>query len=380
LTLFITSSLIALVYIRLFSQSENLNGTAKIIVSRWLPLTLLCSWAYWSLDTLEGHGIHLSSSFKLLHFGIPRYILPFLFFCGLFIWASDSITAQVEILESSESKTQLIPQKNSSTLLIRGLANSLGASYLTGLLVLLAPLIFIQKPMGATMITLGAIQLALVLELCHYWRDKAEIVDWGTNAEKAVKLKKDQGGSLTSKPTVIESANGVHFLFSIVLFLLGQRFFFSTGHERTLSSIQYEVGFLGLEKVNWFISPILILFNTYGGQVLFNLGIPLLVIWKRPALLSKEREALFMDELWTLMSSYSLLLLINITSSTVFAGHFKRHLMVWRVFAPKFIFTGVETGVAFVILLLSIAGFWMVCREYKRLVFELSRITGKKLE
>jgi phosphatidylinositol glycan class O len=308
--------------------------------------------------------------------------MPFLVFCGLFIWGSDSITAQVEIVESNENKSLLIPQKSSSsTLLIRGLANSLGASYLTGLLIILMPLIFIQKPMGGTMITLGGIQLALTLELCHYWRDKAKFTDWGTSDEETVKSKSDPGSASESNPTNgLEPANSTHFLFAIILFLLGQRFFFSTGHQRTLSSIQYEVGFIGLEKVSWFISPILILFNTYGGQVLFNLGIPLLVIWKRPALLSKDREQVFMKELWTLVSIYILYLLINITSSTVFAGHFKRHLMVWRVFAPKFIFTGVETVVVLVVLLLSIAGVWIVCREYKRLVLELSRITGKKFE
>ena len=211
------------------------------------------------------------------------------------------------------------------------------------------------------MLGLAFVQMTLLLELLYLWRDKVTFATKSKN--EMIPAKK------TAHPALL-------FLFTLLFFLLSQRYFFATGHQRALSSIQYEVGFIGMEKVNWIISPILILLNTYGSHILFSMALPLLGLWKR-ALLG-DMEARFLKEMKMIYMSYIGIILLNLSSATVFAGHFRRHLMVWRVFAPKFLFTIFESGVMIMCLLTSLVCVTVCSRHSQTFLLKLQQMLTKQ--
>lgn len=282
---------------RVLAAAKNIRTAQTSLAYVVLPIGFLLSSSYWVLDTIEGHDFIpdwriIVSSLKLK---LGSIAFPIIIFISFALWMIDAFSTS--------------PKKPAP----------LGISYYLFIKIIFMILNMLQKPMGGVMLCLSFIQLQTVLEIFCVWRDNY---------------------SAFSKTLV--------YSFTIYLFLLGERYFFATGHQRALSSIQYEIGFVGLETVNWILSPLFVLLNTYGPQILFALATPLLIVWKR-----KGRS----EELEWLFNGMIILYLINATVSITFAGHFRRHLMVWRVFAPKFLFTTVEcilelicVGISFLIL------------------------------
>ena len=107
----------------------------------------------------------------------------------------------------------------------------------------------------------------------------------------------------------------------ILAYLCAHSAFFGTGHQTTISSIHWDMAFIGIEKVNWIISPVLVALNTFGSFVLLALILPLI---------APEATGGFTRSL----------ILGLITVSVIVTGIFlRRHLMVWSVFTPKMLYT-----------------------------------------
>ena len=69
---------------------------------------------------------------------------------------------------------------------------------------------------------------------------------------------------------------------SIVLWgLLGSHFFFSTGHQATVTTIRWEAAYTGFhgDFEVYLIPAILITLNTFAGPILAVVGLPLLLFW-----------------------------------------------------------------------------------------------------
>ena len=69
---------------------------------------------------------------------------------------------------------------------------------------------------------------------------------------------------------------------SLLLALLGSFHFFTTGHQAVLSSIQWDVAFIPLSTIRYPWTPILIVLNSFGAQILTALAVPATVLWKMP--------------------------------------------------------------------------------------------------
>ena len=67
----------------------------------------------------------------------------------------------------------------------------------------------------------------------------------------------------------------------VVLGLLGNSHFFSTGHQATLPSIQWEAAFIPFKTIVYPWSPLLIAFNTVGPQILTAISIPWIFLWEK---------------------------------------------------------------------------------------------------
>lgn len=108
------------------------------------------------------------------------------------------------------------------------------------------------------------------------------------------------------------------------------QYFFATGHHWQLNSLQFESAFIGFETFNWFAGFILMMLNTFSAPILIILSIPLFIGLRQSSCLYSEA---FLN--YKVFFSWHMLLTL------IFVFIERRHLMVWRVFAPKFLIESV---------------------------------------
>jgi hypothetical protein len=68
----------------------------------------------------------------------------------------------------------------------------------------------------------------------------------------------------------------------VVWFLFMTQYFYGTGHQASLTTVQWTAGLVGLSESNVVVSGLLVTLNTFGSQILFGLAIPLLITWRFP--------------------------------------------------------------------------------------------------
>lgn len=172
--------------------------------------------------------------------------------------------------------------------------------------------------------------------------------------------------------------------------LLATQTFYSTGHQPVFSAIHWHAAFVGFPdghgSSTW-LPALLVGANTFASHLLFAVGCPLLLLWpflcerqgpkKRQSLPGSESEARVRPEeeqeeplmemrlrdaphhfnaaLLQLGLKYLFVLGAQILACALAASILRRHLMVWKVFAPKFIFEAIGFIVSSVGLLLGIA-------------------------
>ncbi len=187
-----------------------------------------------------------------------------------------------------------------ATVTILGFANTHGTRYFLLVINIFLCVIFVHKPMGA-----GAISI-----MCWQILSLVEILDLN---------------SLTSSP-----------IGPIMLALLGSFHFFKTGHQATLSSIQWESAFIPLHTIRYPWSPILIALNSFGAQILAATAVPLVVLWKQ-----KPRKKGILKSVVAALAWHVLYYAVVGLATTMWAGWLRRHLMLFRIFSPKFRIAGI---------------------------------------
>lgn len=120
------------------------------------------------------------------------------------------------------------------------------------------------------------------------------------------------------------------------LALLALLAFFGTGHQAVIATIQWKAAFMLTPTLTYPLSPALVALNVFGPIFLLALAAPLLALWNAPprpqpgaaqhVQKGSTRAAL------GLMVYFGALLLGSAFSAAVL----RRHLMVWKVFAPRF--------------------------------------------
>ncbi|XP_011697495.1 PREDICTED: GPI ethanolamine phosphate transferase 3 [Wasmannia auropunctata] len=177
-------------------------------------------------------------------------------------------------------------------------------------------------------------------------------------------------------------------------FLLAEYFFYGTGHQATFPTIHWHAAFVGTGGHFYgnLVSAILIGINTFGSHIILGATLPLLVIVpftlhrvfpkflkakffddiKRGELLLFEQDSAFHAAIFATAGKYTLLHGIRTFGSMLAATIHCRHLMVWKIFAPKLIFE----GLGFMVTLGSIlASFYMVFRIDQQMEYLITRVT-----
>ncbi|XP_060076738.1 GPI ethanolamine phosphate transferase 3-like isoform X2 [Ylistrum balloti] len=145
--------------------------------------------------------------------------------------------------------------------------------------------------------------------------------------------------------------------------VLSSFYFYTTGHQATVPTIRFESAFIGFhgDFQNYALPAILIYLNTFAAQVLLGVLAPLWVFWPMikgmiSSLMTNmevdrtskgdfalcEDEELLKKRMFQLYTSLTLLSGIKVLGAVCAAGLHRRHLMVWKIFAPRFVFEAVS--------------------------------------
>ncbi|KAL2747949.1 GPI ethanolamine phosphate transferase 3 [Vespula maculifrons] len=193
--------------------------------------------------------------------------------------------------------------------------------------------------------------------------------------------------------SVLQTADLVNVPTSTLLcwFLIAEYFFYGTGHQATFSKIQWDAAFVGTggHFHGNLLPAILIGINTFGSYIILGAMLPLLVIvpftlylifpnlcrnkicednMKRGELVLYEQESIFHGAIFAASGKYILFHGIRTFGSMLAATIHCRHLMVWKIFAPKLIFQGIGFLVTLCSVLASLYMVLRIDRQVERLI------------
>lgn len=307
----ISATLLPAIVKKYYQGTRSYQGSATLWIGVALRLGLLMSAIFWVLDAADDNNWltmdhDLLQTIKII---VARLVLGVALIVGTttFVWGNPCISIQVTPEVDGDAESGAAPKPKSVK--VFGYANVHGTRYFLLLTNWLMAVVLVQKPMGAGAIGLLTLQILALLE----------VIDTNDLSQSAIG--------------------------PVVLGLLGSFHFFKTGHQATLSSIQWESAFIALETIRYPWSPTLVILNTFGAQILTTVAVPLIAMWKqppkKPRLLGDVAKALA-----TLLLYYAV---INL-ATTMWAGWLRRHLMLFRIFSPRFM-----TGAA-VLLVVDLVG------------------------
>lgn len=307
------------------APSRSYEGLAPTWIGYVFRAGLFFSAIYWVLDAADnGNWLSSLSSYlpasasetlaslpplpdkalKTLSVYTAQMILGLALVAGstAFVWAPPCISIITTALrrspaDAASNHLAAIPGAQTAQVTVLGYGNAHGARYLLLPLNFFVALFLLTKPMGA-----GALALTL-------WQSLSllEILD------------------LLNLPI------GSNPIGPVMLALLGQNAFFKTGHQAVLSSIQWDSAFIPLYSIKYPWSPILVVLNTFAGQILATILVPMLVLWK-----SGPKRRGILGSVSRALAVFVAFYATEALASMMWAGHLRRHLMLYRVFSPRF--------------------------------------------
>ena len=307
----ISATIIPIIFKRYYQATRSYYGPATLWIGVALRLGLLMSAIFWILDAADDNN-WLDMSHELLQtikIVLARLVLGVAFVVGTttFVWVNPCIS--IEVTPNVNGDTEDVTAPKPKSVKVFGYANVHGTRYFLLLTNWFMAVVLVQKPMGAGAIGILGVQILSLLE----------IIDANNLSQSAIG--------------------------PIILGLLGSFHFFKTGHQATLSSIQWESAFVALKTIRYPWSPMLVVFNSFGAQILTTVAVPLIVLWKQP-----PKKPRLLNDVAKAMATLLLYYAVINLATTMWAGWLRRHLMLFRIFSPRFM-----TGAA-VLLVVDLIG------------------------
>jgi phosphatidylinositol glycan class O len=287
-----TALLVPTFIIGYFEGTKSYQHTAKLWLGLGLRFGLLLAAAYWALDAADDGDWYpgWENVLSITKRSVAQIVLviSLAFGYSIYNWSKPLLSI---IMNESQDKDGA-PKEGITVL---GYANVHGSRYALLITIWYLAIALLQKPMGA-----GAIGI-LVWQLFSLF----EIVD----------------------------TNRLHTssIGPVVLGLLGSFHYFKTGHQATLSSIQWESAFIPLTTIRYPWTPIIVILNHFGAQILCAIAVPALVLWK-----VKPQQKGLLGVLAKAIATHMLFYATINLATTMWAGHLRRHLMLYRIFSPRF--------------------------------------------
>lgn len=275
-----------------FEGTKNYQNTAKLWLGLGLRSGLFLAAAYWTLDAADDGDWYpeWSNVISITKRLVAQIVLFISFGIGYAIYNWSKPLLSIIMNESSDPAS-----KPKEAITILGYANVHGSRYSLLITIWYLAIALLQKPMGS-----GAIGI-LVWQIFSLF----EIID----------------------------TNSLHTssIGPVVLGLLGSFHYFKTGHQATISSIQWESAFIPLMKIRYPWSPVIVVMNHFGAQILCAVAVPALVLWK-----VKPQQKGLLGALAKAIATHMLFYATINLATVMWAGHLRRHLMLYRIFSPRF--------------------------------------------
>lgn len=278
-----------------YNLSLSYQAAAPIWIDIFLKGVLLSNFIYWTLTALENNITGWTWNVTILKFTIARMIAGFSLIASNVGWMMGPLCVKLNVHNTDAKSHQAT---------ILGYANAYGAQFFLLVINGFMAIMLFNKPLA---------QLSLYL-MCNQLLSILEIID-------LLKLRENIIGP-----------------FALALLAYSQ--FFSTGHQATIPSVQWDVGFILSETVKFPFTHLPIVLNTFGPHILVALSVALLTLWKQQPDVLKPQTLL-----GRIVSNCGSLLVYNTVlclSSFVWVTHFRRHLMVWKIFCPRYLFASMS--------------------------------------
>ncbi len=280
--------------------TKALRGVSRVLLTWMIPLLLVINTAYWWMDwMIESRRTNIAM--EDLKRGLIKYLFVPTFFASLFnvlFWGSSEELTVSEVSEALE-----VLGAGKSRLEVSGYTTTVAITQLTTFGVVFAGLVLFQKPMGAAALSALFVSCLLLMDV----RQINQHVPW--------------------------------WMFSL-MHLLSLHYFFRTGHQAVLATLDWSVAFIGLKEVNFVLSPLMVTSNFVASFVLIGFAAVVLSVWIKWPSSDKFTEE-YLGEFWerVVQDVMGMMMVGYIPTAFTMLGAMilRRHLMIWRVFAPRFI-------------------------------------------
>jgi GPI ethanolamine phosphate transferase 3 subunit O len=377
--------------------SRSDGGVAPLFFTWMLRPALLAGAGYWFVDWLvtadvlgtvsenEGTSSNTISIMEMAKLALARADFALIVVIALAFWIFSPLCLEMkqEVVPASEANSGVSTGNKSATrIIVLGFANSFGSSYLILLSLVFALHFLVAQPMGQVALSLIVLVIVACAELGDHERD-GEIIQEIQKSQQMMKQVATPKGRQTIQPQQAtpapRTALPVTMLEVSTLALVGFVAFFATGHQTTFASIQWRTAFVGFRSVQYPFSPFLVILNSFGPLALLpSLALPLLIFWnlapqprsnttKTEQSTMKERRKDDDDQIQSniqrmptiqhiLQASLSFIFyhLIITLSSAIFAAHFRRHLMLFKIWTPRFMTGAISLQIVFFGLIIGI--------------------------
>jgi GPI ethanolamine phosphate transferase 3 subunit O len=293
-----------------YAGTKSYHFTSKMWISYGLRAGLALAAVFWTIDAADDAewfpdlAVNHPNFLKFVRTYISQFILALALAAGttMFAWSpplvSISTVTKTGFVESRPGAMATMQQTNQVTVL--GYANVHGSRYALLVMNWYLALVLLQKPMGN-----GALSI-----LCWQIFSLLEIIDVNSLAESPIG--------------------------PVILGVMGSYTFFKTGHQAVLSAIQWESAFIPLHTIQYPWTPLLVAGNSFGAQILTAVAVPLVALWKRdlkaPGLLGAVAGV---------TATFLLYHTTIALATSMWAGWLRRHLMLYRIFSPRFMTAGI---------------------------------------
>ena len=316
-----------------YASSRSHEGFAPVWIEYVFRFGLILSAVFWTLDAADDGDWfpRFNGILKSIRVPIAQTVFAVALGAGSTAFAYAPPCVSISQTAKPTANASMVDSKG-VTVTILGYANTHGSRYFLLVVNILLAVLMVQKPMGAGAIALMSWQILSLLEILDL-------------------------NSLTSSP-----------IGPVILAMLGSFHFFKTGHQAALSAIQWESAFIALHSIKYPWSPLLIALNTFGAQILATAAVPVIVLWKQPP----KKRGLLKNVVAALAWHLAYYAVIGL-ATTIWAGHLRRHLMLYRIFSPKFMMAG------FVLLVVDLIGIFVALLGVRLNTLSVAEVFGWSL-
>lgn len=329
---------------RFLQTSRSDNGVAEIVLPWLLPVVLLQGAAHWIAEWLDSADVLGGKWHWILRTGrtmMAQGALGSVVIFGVFVWWYHPLCLSVSATETGGAYGAGGKKKQVTIL---GFGNTFGASYLVLWCAVLGILYTTTQLTGQLVLALAVLAVLAHVEVVDSVRD--------VRALEAAFASQNPSAALEAEGRPTEA---VRFAEILPLALLALHTFYRTGHQSAITSIQWKAAFVLTPTLSYWWSLATVVVNTVGPQFLLALAVPLVALWNVEPLPQPAAGAFVtggaVRAALGMMLYHSMLLLGSAASS----AWLRRHLMVWKIFAPRFMNAAVTLVAVDVAVLLGVS-------------------------